>query len=109
MKRSFTTVLLFWVVITTFFITACAQDSNEKEEDAKGYMTNNNVCTQDEYEQTLFGQEISIERNGEIRLGIKCTHDIYADLTIYRAQDGKYVPDWDYMKQFIMSLPYKDD
>lgn len=26
-----------------------------------------------------------------------------------KLQDGKYVPDWDYMKQFIMLLPYKHD
>ena len=57
-----------------------------------GFMTNNNICKQDEYEKTLFGQPISTERNGEIRLGIKCTHDFYAELTVYKAQDGKYEP-----------------
>lgn len=59
-------------------------------ESNEGYMTNNNICTQEEYEKTLFGQPISDERNGEMRLGIKCTHDSYAVLTIYEAQDGKY-------------------
>ena len=64
----------------------------ESAENKEVYMTNNNICTQDEYEQTLFCQPISVERNGEMRLGIKCTHDSYAELTIYEAQDGKYVP-----------------
>jgi len=36
-------------------------------------------------------QPISKERNGEMRLGIKCTHDSYAELTIYEAKDEKYV------------------
>ena len=60
-------------------------------ENAAGYITDKDICTQDEYEKTLFNQPISKERNGEMRLGIKCTHDSYAELTIYEAQDGKYV------------------
>lgn len=72
--------------VLVFCLAACAEYKN-----TKGYMTYNNICTQDEYEQILFGQPISTERNGEIRLGIKCIHDYYADLTIYKAQDGKYV------------------
>ena len=56
----------------------------------QGYMTNNSICTQDEYEKTLFGQPISEERNGEIRMGIKCTEGFKAELTIYEAKNGKY-------------------
>ena len=58
---------------------------------SEGYITDKEICKQDEYEKTLFGQPISKERNGEMRLGIKCTHDSYAELTIYEAKDGKYV------------------
>lgn len=93
MKKWVTSICI--IVLTILFIAACSsgaeviEEANEKE---SGYMTNNNICTQDEYEATLFGQPISTERNGEIRLGIKCTKDIYADLTIYEAQNGKYVP-----------------
>ena len=61
-------------------------------ENSEGYITDKNICTQDEYEKTLFGQSISKERNGEMRLGIKCTHDSYAELTIYEAKDEKYIP-----------------
>lgn len=72
--------------------TEVVSTTTESEDNsAEGYMTNNNICTQDEYEKTLFGQPISVERNGEMRLGIKCTHDSHAELTIYTAQDGKYV------------------
>ncbi len=64
--KKITAVFLFLAVVTIGCFTACAEtDKNE------GYMTNNNICTQDEYEQTLFGQPISVERNGEMRLGIK--------------------------------------
>jgi len=66
-------------------------EATESDVIKEGYMTNLDICTQDEYEETLFGQIISVERNGEMRLGIKCTHDSYAELTIYEAQDGKYV------------------
>ena len=83
MKKIATLLCIFLLIA----ITACAKENNSTE----GYMTNNNICTQDEYEQTLFGQPISEKRNGEIRLGIKCTTDSYAKLTIYEAQDGKYV------------------
>ena len=106
------TAIFSILVLATVCLTACAAskdaETNSTEvksaevesvkseetdrESAEGYMTNNNVCTQDEYEHTLFGQPISTERNGEIRLGIKCTTDIYAELTIYEAQDGRYVP-----------------
>lgn len=68
-----------------------AENENSENECKEGYMTNNNVCTQDEYEQTLFGQPISKERDGEIRLGIKCIQDSDAELTIYKAEGGKYV------------------
>ena len=95
--------LLCVLALITICITSCAEENSsaevanttiEREDNIneEGYMTNNNICTQDEYENTLFGQPISMDRNGEIRLGIKCTTDIYAELTIYEAQDGRYVP-----------------
>ena len=87
--KKFTTFILTFVIIWSYCFMATAETAEVTED---GFMTNNNVCTQDEYEQTLFGQPISIERNGEVRLGIKCTHDIYAELTIYKASNGKYIP-----------------
>ena len=52
-----------------------------------------NVISQEEVEQTLFGQPISTQRNGEYRIGIKTAidGDYHAELTIYRAQEGRYV------------------
>ena len=96
-------VAIFCVfVLSATCFTACAESkstetkstesTSAKVESNEGYMTNKDVCTQDEYENTLFGQPISEERNGEIRLGIKCTNDIYANLTIYEAKGGKYEP-----------------
>ena len=96
-------VAIFCVfVLSATCFTACAESKSTETkstestsanvESNEGYMTNKDVCTQDEYENTLFGQPISEERNGEIRLGIKCTNDIYANLTIYEAKGGKYEP-----------------
>lgn len=67
-------------------------DNIASAETSKEYITDKNICTQDEYEKTLFYQPISKERDGEMRLGIKCTHDSNAELTIYEAKDEKYVP-----------------
>ena len=84
------------LLVVALCVNACAEEITQLESEdyisTEGYMTNNNICTQDEYENILFGQPISTERNGEIRLGIKCTYDIHAILTIYEAKDGKYVP-----------------
>ena len=94
-KNKKISMLIIFGVMVAFIIIClicCAENKNEKEVETKeGYMTNKNICTQDEYEKTLFGQPISTDRNGEMRLGIKCTHDSFAELTIYEAQEGKYV------------------
>ena len=84
-------IALIVICIVEGVIILQKNDNNASAENSEGYLTDKNICTQDEYEKTLFGQPISKERNGEMRLGIKCTHDSYAELTIYEAQDGKYV------------------
>ncbi len=61
--------------------------------DQTRYKRYKNIISQDEVEQTLFGQTISPERNGEYRIGIKTAidGDYHAELSIYQAQDGRYV------------------
>lgn len=56
------------------------------------YKRYKNIISQEEVENTLFGQPISKERNGEFRIGIKTAinGDFHAELTIYEAKDGKY-------------------
>lgn len=51
-----------------------------------------NIISQEEVENTLFGQKISEDRNGEYRIGIKTAidGDFHAELMIYQAKDGKY-------------------
>ncbi len=51
-----------------------------------------NIISQEEVGNTLFGQKISEDRNGEYRIGIKTAidGDFHAELTIYQAKDGKY-------------------
>ncbi|MDO5308934.1 MAG: hypothetical protein Q4G03_05515, partial [Planctomycetia bacterium] len=44
----------------------------------------------DAIEAKLFGRAISVERNGQFRIGVKCRGGIYADLTVYCAKDGRY-------------------
>ena len=57
------------------------------------YKRYKNVISQEEVEHILFGQPISTERNGEYRIGVKTAidGDYRATLTVYQAQDGKYV------------------
>ena len=58
------------------------------------YKKYKNIISQEEVEKTLFGQPISEERNGEFRIGIKTAidGDFHAELTIYKAEGGKYNP-----------------
>lgn len=58
------------------------------------YKRYKNIISQEEVEDTLFGQPISTERDGEYRIGIKTAidGDFHAELTIYKAENGKYVP-----------------
>lgn len=58
------------------------------------YKRYKNIISQEEVEKTLFGQAISKDRDGEFRIGIKTAidGDFHAELTIYKAKDGKYEP-----------------
>lgn len=60
--------------------------------DKSNYKRYKNVISQDEVEKTLFGQPISLERDGEFRIGIKTAidGDYHAELSIYQAKDGQY-------------------
>ena len=60
--------------------------------DNSHYKKYKNIISQEEVENTLFGQPISEERNGEYRIGIKTSTngDFHATLTIYKAEGGKY-------------------
>ena len=62
--------------------------------DNSHYKMYKNVISQEEVEKTLFGQPISEERNGEYRIGIKTAidGDYHAELTVYKAENGKYNP-----------------
>ena len=58
------------------------------------YKRYKNIISQEEVEKTLFEQPISEERDGEFRIGIKTAidGDFHAELTIYKAENGKYNP-----------------
>lgn len=62
--------------------------------DNSNYKMYKNIISQEEVEKTLFGQSISKERDGEFRIRIKTAinGDFHAELTIYKAEDGKYTP-----------------
>ncbi len=67
--------------------------ANAKYKDVvENYKLYKNIISQDEVEQTLFGQPISKERDGEYRIGIKTPidGDYHAELTLYQAKGGKY-------------------
>lgn len=53
-----------------------------------------NVISQEQVEATLFGQPVSAEREGEYRIGVKTATDgdFHAELTVYRAKNGRYEP-----------------
>mgnify|MGYP002624883914 CR=1 FL=1 len=76
-------------------VQAEEKETNKKEdiaEEEQQYKRYRNILSQDEIEDTLFGQPISTDRNGEYRIGIKCPDngDFHATLTVYIAENGEY-------------------
>ena len=63
-----------------------------KEALLSDYKLYKNVMSQDEIEEILFAQPVSKARDGEMRIGVKTAidGDFHAELTIYKAKDGKY-------------------
>ena len=82
------------VIVLVCIIAALAAVIVYMSVDASHYKRYKNIISQDEVTETLFGQPISEERNGEYRIGIKCAADgdFHAELTIYEAKNGKYEP-----------------
>ena len=68
------------------------KDQREELVSLSSYKLYRNILSQDEVEQTLFGQPISEERDGEYRIGVKTAidGDFHAELTVYQAKDGAY-------------------
>lgn len=87
MKKS--TLLIIGLVIIILILTGCLAYVLVDNSHYKKYK---NIISQDEVENTLFGQSISASRNGEYRIGIKTAinGDFHAELSIYEAKDGKY-------------------
>lgn len=87
-KQDATKLFLYAIIVTLAFIIIGLKAKNS---DYKMYR---NIISQEEVERTLFGQPISEERNGEYRIGIKTAidGDFHAELTIYKAENGKYTP-----------------
>ena len=93
-------VMVAVIVVLAGSLVYVSVDSQKKVEAANAkyqdvvdnYKLYKNIISQDEVEQTLFGQPISKERNGEYRIGIKTAidGDYHAELTVYQAKDGKY-------------------
>ena len=68
------------------------RDQREELVSLSSYKLYRNILSQDEVEQTLFGQPISKERDGEYRIGVKTAidGDFHAELTLYQAEGGAY-------------------
>ena len=82
------TVVAILLVIIVLLVVALVL-TLKKQSNFKMYK---NIISQEEVENTLFNQPISTDRNGEYRIGIKTAidGDFHAELTVYRAADGKY-------------------
>ena len=86
MKKNIAILILIIALIVAVIVLA-VKLANVKKEDYSGFKMYKNIISQDEVENTLFGQPISAERNGEYRIGIKTAidGDFHATLTIYKA------------------------
>lgn len=54
------------------------------------YLRYQKIFSQDEAEKILFKSPLDPARDGEFRIGIKCVEGIHAELTVYRAENGRY-------------------
>ena len=95
MKKSSIAIVVMSIIIVALaggLIFKCVDAANYKKDVASQYKMYKNIISQEEVEKTLFEQPISSSRNGEYRIGIKCATDgdFHAELSIYRAEDGKY-------------------
>lgn len=98
--KSIICVLVAVVVVLSGVLVYVSTDSQKKIEAANAkyqdvidnYKLYQNIISQDEVEETLFGQPISEERDGEYRIGIKTAidGDYHAELTVYQANGRKY-------------------
>lgn len=86
-KQAKTTIIVLCVAVV-LLITALVINIFANS----GYKKYKDIISQEEVEKTLFEQPISEERDGEFRIGIKTAidGDFHAELTIYKAEKGKY-------------------
>jgi len=95
MKKSSIAIAVMSIIIVALaggLVFKCVDAANYKKDMTSQYKLYKNIISQEEVEKTLFEQPISTSRNGEYRIGIKCATDgdFHAELSIYRAEDGKY-------------------
>lgn len=86
--------LISIIVVLSIIVVALSAVSIWNVADNSNYKRYKNIISQEEVEKTLFDQPISKERDGEFRIGIKTAidGDFHAELTIYQADNGKYIP-----------------
>ena len=87
-------LFIITIVILSILVIALVGVIIRIKMDNSHYKMYKNIISQEKVEQTLFGQPISEERNGEYRIGIKTAidGDFHAEFTIYQAKEGKYEP-----------------
>ena len=86
-------ICIILAVLVVLLAALCVYQAVSHADTTTQYMLYKNVISQDEVEETLFGQPISPDRDGEYRIGIETAidGDFHAKLTVYQAQGGKYV------------------
>ena len=87
-KKLFFTTSLCLAFVAGILVSAYRASYADKN--AEEYMKYKKIYEQDQVEEILFGRKLDPGRNGEYRIGIKCTEGIYAELSVYRAKDGRY-------------------
>lgn len=86
----FSAIMLGLALAATVAVSAYSASFVNRKVETEEYLQYKKVFEQDHVETLLFGQPLDAERNGEYRIGVKCTGGIHAELTVYHAKDGRY-------------------
>ena len=85
-------ICIILAVLVVLLAALCVYQAVSHADTMAQYKLYKNIISQDEVEETLFGQPISPDRDGEYRIGIKTAvdGDFHAELSIYQAKNGAY-------------------
>ena len=94
MKTSLFSAIMLGVALAAVVVVSAyrASFANRNAVNEEGLLPFKKVYEQEQIETILFEQPLDPARDGEYRIGIKCTGGVHAILTVYVAKNRRYEP-----------------